>query len=111
MRKTHPNLVYVPATKDKKGREKPAHWQTEIMVNYKRVRRYAGTTKEEALIYLGELRKAAKGGKLDELIRPEVALLERGREDRNRKSTTAAMIRTARMKIFRSMIVFALQVL
>jgi len=34
------------------------------------VRRYVGTAKEEALIYLGELRKAAKEGKLDELIRP-----------------------------------------
>jgi integrase len=74
MRKTHPNLVYVPATKDKKGREKPAHWRTEITVNYKRVRRYAGATKEEALIYLGELRKAAKEGKLDELIRPAKTL-------------------------------------
>jgi len=74
MRKTHPNLVYVPATKDKSGREKPAHWQTEITVNYKRVRRYAGATKEEALIFLGELRKAAKEGKLDELIRPAKAL-------------------------------------
>jgi integrase len=74
MRKAHPNLVYIPATKDRKGREKPAHWQTEITVNYKRVRRYAGATKEEALIYLGELRKAAKEGKLDELIRPAKAL-------------------------------------
>jgi hypothetical protein len=32
MRKKHPNLVYVPASKDKKGREKAAHWQTEITV-------------------------------------------------------------------------------
>jgi hypothetical protein len=38
------------------------------------VRRYAATTKEEALIYLGELRKAAKEGRLDELIRPAKAL-------------------------------------
>ena len=67
MRRAHPNLVYVPATRDRKEREKPAHWQTEITVNYRRVRRYAGTTKEEALIYLGELRKAAKEGRLDEL--------------------------------------------
>ena len=74
MRKSHPNLVYVTATRDKKGRERPAHWQTEITVNYRRVRRYAGTTKEEALIYLGELRKAAKEGRLDELIRPPKAL-------------------------------------
>jgi len=74
MRKTHPNLVYVAATRDKKGREKLARWQTEITVNYKRVRRYAGATKEEALIYLGELRKAAKEGKLDELIRPAKTL-------------------------------------
>jgi len=70
MRKTHPNLVYVPATKDKKGRERPARWQTEITVDYRRVRRYAGATKEEALIYLGELRKAAKDGKLGDLLNP-----------------------------------------
>jgi integrase len=74
MRKTHPNLVYIPATKDKKEREKPAHYMTELTINYKRVRRFAGSTKEEALIYLGELRKAAKEGRLDELIRPPKAL-------------------------------------
>jgi integrase len=73
MRKAHPNLVYIPAMKDKKGREKLAHWLTEITVNYRRVRRYAGATKEEALIYLGGLRKAAKDGKLEEFINPKPA--------------------------------------
>ena len=39
-REMRSNLVYIPATKDKKGREKPAHWQTEITVNCNRDERF-----------------------------------------------------------------------
>jgi integrase len=60
------NLVQVPA---KAG--KPAHYVTEITLNYRRVRRFAGYTKEEARRRLAELRIAAKQGKLDDLIKPE----------------------------------------
>lgn len=88
MRGAHPNLVYVPASKDKKGREKPAHYMTDLTINYRRVRRFAGFTKEEALIYLGELRKAAKEGRLDELIRPAKALPGRRLESMPRPSLT-----------------------
>jgi integrase len=59
------NLIQVQA---KAG--KPAHYVTEITLNYRRVRRFAGYTKAEALAYLAELRIATKHGKLDELIRP-----------------------------------------
>lgn len=60
------NLVFVPA-KDGKA----AYWQTEITLNYYRVRRYAGRTKEEARAFLAELRIAAKEKRLDALLRPE----------------------------------------
>lgn len=60
------NLVFVPARKGKS-----AHYLTEITLNYRRVRRFAGYTKEEARAKLAELRIAAKQGKLEETIRPE----------------------------------------
>ncbi|OQB57603.1 MAG: putative prophage phiRv2 integrase [Candidatus Aminicenantes bacterium ADurb.Bin147] len=64
--KREKNLVFVPANKDK-----PAHYLTEITLNYRRVRRFAGFTKEEARAKLAELRIAAKQGKLEETIKPE----------------------------------------
>jgi len=66
--KAEKNLVFVVA---KDG--KPAHYLTEITLNYCRVRRFAGYTKEEARQYLAELRIAAKKGKLGELISPKPA--------------------------------------
>jgi hypothetical protein len=59
------NLVFVPATV-----EKPAHYVTELTLNYRRVRRFAGFTKQEARNFLAKLRIAAKEGKLNELIKP-----------------------------------------
>jgi len=59
------NLVYVPVSKGK-----PAHYQTEITLNYRRIRRFAGYTKEEARQFIAKLRIAAKDGTLDGLIRP-----------------------------------------
>jgi integrase len=64
--KNERNLVYVPARDGK-----PAHYVTEITLAYRRVRRFAGWSKEEARTYLGKLRLAAKEGKLEELIKPE----------------------------------------
>ena len=60
------NLVQVPA---KAG--KPAHYVTEITLNYRRVRRFAGYTKAEALQFLAELHVAAKEGRLDDFLKPE----------------------------------------
>jgi len=55
-----------------KGSEsKPGYYMTEVTLNYRRVRRFAGYTKEEAKDYLADLRLAAKAGKLEELIKPE----------------------------------------
>jgi integrase len=66
--KNERNLVFVPAEDGK-----PAHYLTEITLNYCRVRRFAGHTKEEARAYLAELRVAAKKGKLGELVKPKPA--------------------------------------
>lgn len=55
-----------PRQRTRRG-ERPGHSMTDLTINYRRVRRFAGFTKEEALIYLGELCKAAKEGRLDEL--------------------------------------------
>jgi integrase len=63
--KKEKNLVFVPA---KEG--KPAHYVSEITLNYQRVRRFAGYTKEEARNRLSELRLAARKGELEETIRP-----------------------------------------
>ena len=60
------NLVSVPA-KDGKA----AYWQTEITLNYRRVRRFAGRTKEEARAFLADLRIAAREKRLDGLLKPE----------------------------------------
>jgi integrase len=62
------NLIFVPGMDGK-----PAHYLTEITLNYCRVRRFAGYTKEEARAYLAELRIAAKKGKLGELVKPKPA--------------------------------------
>ena len=62
------NLVFVPAEDGK-----PAHYLTEVTLDYRRVRRFAGYTKEEARAYLAELRVAAKKGKLGELVKPKLA--------------------------------------
>ncbi len=63
--KTDKNLKFI------KGRDgKPSYYVTEITLNYRRIRRFAGYTKEEAKTYLAKLRLAAREGKLEELIRP-----------------------------------------
>jgi integrase len=62
------NLVFVPA-----GDGKPAHYLTEITLNYRRIRRFAGWTKEEARARLAELRLAARKGELEELLHPKQA--------------------------------------
>jgi integrase len=55
-----------------KGSEgKPGYYLTDVTLNYVRVRRFAGYTKEEARTYLAELRIAARAGKLAEKIRPQ----------------------------------------
>lgn len=64
--KQEKNLVFVQS---RSGR--PAHYLTEITLNYRRVRRFAGYTKEEARRRLAEMRIAAKQGKLDDLINPK----------------------------------------
>lgn len=66
--KPEKNLVFVPAAD---GR--PAHYLTEITLRYRRIRRFAGYTKESARIYVGELRKAAREGGLDEFLDPKKA--------------------------------------
>jgi integrase len=54
------------------GRDgKPGYYVTEITLGYRRIRRFAGYTKEEAKTYLGELRIAYREGRLEELLRPE----------------------------------------
>ena len=68
MGKNKDNLVFVES---KNG--KPGYWQTEITLNYRRIRRFAGYNKEEAKTYIAELRIAAKKGKLKEFIKPEKA--------------------------------------
>lgn len=50
---------------------KPGYYVTEITLNYRRIRRYAGRTKEAAKEYLAKLRLAAMDGKLEELINPK----------------------------------------
>jgi len=62
------NLVFVPA---KDG--KPAHYLTEITLGYRRVRRFAGWTKQEARAFLAKMRLAAREGKLEELLNPRPA--------------------------------------
>ncbi len=64
--KPEKNLVFVPVRNGK-----PAHYLTEITLNYRRVRRFAGFTKEEARARLAELRIAAKQGRLGEVVKPE----------------------------------------
>ncbi len=66
--KKEKNLKFI---KGKDG--EPDYYVTEITLNYRRVRRYAGRTKEEAKIYLSKLRIAAKEGRLEELISPRPA--------------------------------------
>ena len=62
------NLKFIKGTDSK-----PGYYVTEITLNYKRIRRYAGRTKEEAKNYLAKLRIASKEGKLEELINPRTA--------------------------------------
>jgi len=62
------NLVFVPA---KDG--KPAHYLTEITLGYRRIRRFAGWTKQEARAFLAKMRLAAREGKLEELLNPRPA--------------------------------------
>jgi integrase/recombinase XerD len=66
--KDEKNLTFI------KGRNgKPAHYLTDITLNWTRVRRFAGYTKEQARMYLGKLRIAANEGKLQEIIKPKKA--------------------------------------
>ncbi|MDW7759440.1 MAG: tyrosine-type recombinase/integrase [Acidobacteriota bacterium] len=64
--KPEKNLIFVPGIQGK-----PSHYLSDITLNYRRVRRYAGRTKEEARAFLAKLRIAARGGKLGELIDPK----------------------------------------
>jgi len=50
---------------------KPGYYVTDITLNYKRIRRFAGRTKEAAREYLAKLRLAAMDGKLEEFINPK----------------------------------------
>jgi len=52
---------------------KPGYYVTDITLNYKRIRRFAGRTKEAAREYLAKLRLAAMDGKLEEFINPKPA--------------------------------------
>jgi integrase len=49
----------------------PSYYKTDIQLNYKRIRRYAGRTKEEAKTFLAKLILAAKDGTLDEILKPK----------------------------------------
>jgi len=62
------NIKFIKGTDSK-----PGYYMTDITLNYRRIRRYAGHSKEEARTYLAELRIAAKEGKLEELINPKPA--------------------------------------
>jgi len=62
------NLKFI---KSKDG--KPGYYITDITLNYKRIRRYAGSNKEGARNYIAKLRIANKEGKLEELINPKSA--------------------------------------
>ena len=62
------NLKFIKGTDGK-----PSYYVTEITLNYRRIRRYAGHNKEEAKTYLAKLLIAAKEGKLEELISPRSA--------------------------------------
>ena len=64
--KKEKNLKFINCTDGKLS-----YYMTEITLNYRRIRRYAGRTKEEAKNYLAKLRIAAKEGKLEELISPK----------------------------------------
>ena len=61
------NLKFIKGTDNN-----PGYYMTEITLNYRRIRRYAGRTKEEAKNYLAELRLKAKEGKLEEFINPRL---------------------------------------
>ena len=66
--KKEKNLKFIKAPDGKLS-----YYMTEITLNYRRIRRYAGRNKEEAKTYLAKLRIAAKDGKLEELISPRAA--------------------------------------
>jgi len=59
------NLRFIPA---KNGN--PGYYVTDVTLNWKRVRRFAGRTKQAAKNYLSALRIAAKDGRLEEFIKP-----------------------------------------
>ncbi|MGB7296803.1 MAG: site-specific integrase [Candidatus Aminicenantales bacterium] len=63
--KKEKNIVFIPARDGK-----PAHYLTEITLNWRRVRRFAGYTKGEAKTSLAKLRIAAREGKLGDLLKP-----------------------------------------
>jgi integrase len=66
--KREKNLKYIDGQDGK-----PGYYVTEITLNYRRVRRFAGHTKEEAKAYLSKLILAARSGELEELISPKPA--------------------------------------
>ena len=49
------------------------YYVTDITLGYRRIRRFAGYTKEEARDFLAKLRIEAKEGKLEEFIKPKSA--------------------------------------
>ena len=67
-RKAGRNLQFVGP-----GNGRPGYYVTDITLGWRRVRRFAGYTKEEARDFLAKLRIEAKDGKLEELIKPKSA--------------------------------------
>lgn len=65
------NIKFIKGVKGTDG--KSSYYMTDITLNYRRIRRYAGRSKEEARTYLAKLRIAAKEGKLEELISPKAS--------------------------------------
>lgn len=66
MMKREKNLKFIKSRKGKRG-----YYITDITIGYRRIRRFAGFTKEEARAFLAKLRIAAREGKLDEIIKPK----------------------------------------
>jgi len=63
--KSEKNLKFVKGKNGSRG-----YYVTEITLNYQRIRRFAGYTKDEAKVYLGKLRVASKEGRLEEFLNP-----------------------------------------
>ncbi|MDI6848705.1 MAG: tyrosine-type recombinase/integrase [Candidatus Saccharicenans sp.] len=60
------NLKFIPGKMGERS-----YYVTDITLNYCRIRRFAGYTKEEARNFLAKLRLAAREGKLDDFLKPK----------------------------------------